>query len=401
MGAQDPRDRRLALEYVEDALESLREVDLGILKLQGGTPQAGVVNHLFRLVHSIKGNAGFFGGFQSARKLAHLLEEVLDGVRRAGGLAGHDEQALLSEGSQLLTQALRCHLPGEGAAPAEATEQAYADKVRDFRTRPTAAPAPAAAAGAAPEEPDSPERAATMKVDASALALVSREILAVRDGLADLARELPALQTWHERTASAARMLGDLRAVPLHRLFDRLPATVSALAERLGKSVAVETDGGELQIDRSLCDVLEGALTHLLRNALDHGIERQEVRMRRNKPAVGRVAVRACMTGTRLRLHVEDDGAGIDPKRMRLEAVVRNLMTEAEAGALTDEQAIALVFRPGFSTAPTTTDVSGRGVGMDAVLNTVKKAGGEVTVQSNPRRGTIVILDLPTEPRLS
>jgi two-component system chemotaxis sensor kinase CheA len=397
LGAQDSRDRRLVVEFVDDALESLREVELGVLKLQAGTPQLGVVNHLFRLVHSIKGNAGFFGGFQRARALAHQMEEVLDGVRRAGGAAGPDEQALLSEGSALLTQALRGQV--DGTSPAEGVDQAYADRVREFRTRPPVEPRPAGSAAA--DEPSGPERPATIKVDASTLALVSREIVAVRDGLGELARTLPVAQVWHERTASAARMLGELRAVPLHRLFDRMPATVGALAESLGKSVAVETDGGELQVDRGICDVLENALTHLLRNSLDHGIERQDVRLRRGKPAVGRVAVRAGLSEGRLRLHVEDDGAGIDPKRMRLEAVVRKLMSEAEAGALTDEQAIALVFRPGFSTAPTTTDVSGRGVGMDAVLTAVRKAGGEVTVQSNPRRGTIVILDLPTEPRLS
>jgi two-component system, chemotaxis family, sensor kinase CheA len=400
MPTQDPRDQRLVLEFVQDSLESLGESDLAILKLASGTPQPAVVDHLFRLIHSIKGNAGFFGGFQAVRRLGHLTEEVLDIVRRRGGATGPDEQALLSEGTQLLAQALRGQLApgGEPAAPLPA-ELAFADKVGEFRTgatRPTALPAPTGSAGA--EAAESP---GTIRVEAAGLAAVGREIAAIRDGLEELTGRAPEAQAWHQRAAAAARALSDLRAVPLHRLFDRLPGTVRSLAETLGKSVAVETDGGELQVDRSLADVLDVAVVHLLRNSLDHGIERQDVRVRRGKPAVGRVAVRACIAGSRLRLHVEDDGGGIDPKRLRMEAVVRKLMSEAEAAQLTDDEAIALVFRPGFSTAQTTSELSGRGVGMDAVLTGVRKLGGEVRIQSNPRRGTIVILDLPTEPRLS
>ena len=127
-------------------------------------------------------------------------------------------------------------------------------------------------------------------------------------------------------------------------------------------------------------------LKELLENSLDAGAQA--------------IAVTLDAGGTK-RVQVEDDGGGIDPRELRMVAVAHKLMSEAEAAALTDEQAIALVFRPGFSTAPAASEVSGRGVGMDAVLTGVRKVGGEVTVQSNPRRGTIVILDLPTEPRLS
>jgi two-component system, chemotaxis family, sensor kinase CheA len=396
--AQDPRDHRLVIEFAHDALESLREFELGLVKLRNGTAPPPVVDHLFRIIHSVKGNAGFFGGFQAVRRLAHAMEEILAGLRGRGGAAGPGDDGLLTEGAQLLGQALRARLPGAPADPAAAVaaEAAYVDRVQQHRSQPAVLPeAPAAANQGATGA--GLERAATIKIEAAGLAAFGRDVLAVRDGLAELARTVPGARPLHERVTGLARALAELRTVPLGKVFDRLPAMVGALAESLGKSVAVETAGGELPVDRAQIDLLEGALVHLLRNALDHGIERQDIRARRGKPAVGRLAVRAQQAGGRLLLQVEDDGAGIDPKRLRMEAVVRKLMSEAEAAALSDMDAIALIFRPGFSTAPATTDVSGRGVGMDAVQTSVRQAGGEVRIQSTPRKGTTIVLDLPVD----
>jgi two-component system chemotaxis sensor kinase CheA len=396
--AQDPREQRLVVEFAHDALESLREFELGLVKLRSGTAAPGVVDHLFRIIHSVKGNAGFFGGFQAVRRLAHAMEEILAGLRGRGGGGAPGDADLLTEGAQLLGQALQARLSGvANDANPIAAEATYFDRVRQHRARP-AAPAAAPAGESLAATDGGMERAATIKIDVAGLASFGREVLAVRDGLAELASTVPGARPLQERVAALARALIELRTVPLHKVFDRLPAMVGALAETLGKSVAVETAGGELPIDRALVTLLEGALVHLLRNALDHGIERQEIRARRGKPAVGRLAVRAEQGPGRLLLQVQDDGAGIDPKRLRMEAVVRKLMSEAEAAALSDAEAIALVFRPGFSTAPATTDVSGRGVGMDAVQTSVRQAGGEVRIQSTPRQGTTIVLDLPADP---
>ena len=406
-------DQRLVVEFVNDSLELLGEFELGLRKLQSGPTQPALVDHLFRLVHSIKGNAGFFGGFQAVRRVAHSLEDVLDGFRRAGRVSSALEHALLAEGSTLLAQALRAYLEaGAGERDRPTTAQiaehdAYCDKVREQRTRiadepaaPAGGPEGAGMAGAAgpAEAGGALARSSTVKVESAGLAVLSREMFAIREGFAELLATSPGAQLLHDRLVAAAHLLADLRTMPLDRLFDRLPGMVSTLAKSLGKSVAVETEGGDLRIDRGLVETLEVALVHLLRNALDHGIERQDLRSRRGKPAVGVLAVRARLADNRLVLRVEDDGAGIDPKRMRMEAVVRKLLTEPEAAQLSDGDAIALVFRPGFSTAATTSEVSGRGVGMDAVLSSVRGLGGEVQIQSVPRQGTAIIIDLPAVP---
>jgi two-component system, chemotaxis family, sensor kinase CheA len=402
MAAPDSRDARLVREFTQDSLEMLGDFQLGMLKLAGGGSQPGVVDHLFRMIHSVKGNAGFFGGFQAVRRVAHALEDVLDGVRRAGGACPPGAQPLLQRGSELLARALRAQLDGVApSATAGAEEDAFCAEVRDHRSQPPALAAGPTVAGNGPGAStirSAAESGATIKIEAASLAALGREIAAVRAGLEELAGVAPSVNVLQDRMTALAHLLADLRTVTLHKLFDKLPAMVGSLAETLGKSVAVQTEGGDLRVDRALVEVLDGALVHLIRNALDHGIERQDIRARRGKPAVGRLVVRACRpAGDRpgLQLQVEDDGAGIDPKRMRMEAVVRKLMTEQEAAGLSDDDAIALVFRPGFSTAPTTTDVSGRGVGMDAVMTSIRNAGGQVQIQSTPRRSTVILLDLP------
>jgi two-component system, chemotaxis family, sensor kinase CheA len=399
MGASSHgRDANLLREYVEDSLQMLSEFDLGMRKVQTGTAPAPVVDHMFRVIHSIKGNAGFFGGFQAVRGLAHLMEDVLDGVRRGGRGWTAAEHGLLTEGCELLAQTMRAHLAGGDALPPAllAQQEDYGARVSRYRAQPPPSLASAPAGEEAGTSLSSPS-APTVRIDLAGLQALGGEIRAVRDGLAELVRVAPAAAGLKARVERLVQMLDEMRTVPLHRLFDRLPAMVGSLAETLGKSVVVQTEGGDLRAPRAMFDPLEAALVHLIRNALDHGIERQDVRLRRGKPPVGRLTVVARRARSGIALAVEDDGGGIDPKRMRLEAVVRKLMSEAEAAALPDDEAIALVFRPGFSTAPATTDLSGRGVGMDAVRTAIRQIGGEVRIDSTPRKGTVIVLELPIE----
>ncbi|MBP2228534.1 two-component system chemotaxis sensor kinase CheA [Azospirillum agricola] len=186
-----------------------------------------------------------------------------------------------------------------------------------------------------------------------------------------------------------------LRLLPLSRVFEPLPRLVRDTARRLGKTVALELDGGETEADRDILDALGEPLLHLVRNSLDHGIESPDRRAAAGKPDSGTIRVRAFQEKDGVVVEVVDDGAGIDPAAMRAAACRKGLLDEAAAAALDDGEAVRLVFAPGFSTAAGVSELSGRGVGMDAVRAAVERAGGRVEIASTPGAGTRVRLALP------
>jgi two-component system chemotaxis sensor kinase CheA len=186
-----------------------------------------------------------------------------------------------------------------------------------------------------------------------------------------------------------------LRLLPLARVFDPLPRLVRDTARRLDKTVELVLEGAETEADKDILDVLGEPLLHLVRNALDHGIEPPDRRMAAGKPPGGTLRVRALQDKGGVVVEVSDDGAGIDPAAMRRAAVAKGLLAPDAAAALSDADAVRLVFAPGFSTADAVSDLSGRGVGMDAVRAAVERAGGRVEIASTPGTGTRVRLSLP------
>nr|WP_314075886.1 ATP-binding protein [uncultured Roseococcus sp.] len=187
----------------------------------------------------------------------------------------------------------------------------------------------------------------------------------------------------------------ELRVVPFASLAMRLPRVLRATAEAQGREVALEIQGEEVQLDRSLADLLADPLLHLVRNAVDHGVEPPSERLAAGKPATGRLHLVADRQPGRLLVSIADDGRGIDDNAVLSRAVSRGLIS-AEAGArLSREEIHALLFLPGFSTRETVTETSGRGVGLDVVQDAARRAGGSVRVESAPGAGTRFVLDLP------
>ncbi|RKH53230.1 hybrid sensor histidine kinase/response regulator [Corallococcus sp. AB049A] len=189
--------------------------------------------------------------------------------------------------------------------------------------------------------------------------------------------------------------LRDLRMVPASQVLEPLRRTVRETASRLGKEVALELGGTDVRLDRRIVDALKDPLVHLVRNAIDHGLEMPAVRRAAGKQETGRLVVRVEARGTRIGVIVEDDGAGLDPVRVRATAVRRGLMNQEAADKLSDAQAARLIFQPGFSTRDEVTSTSGRGVGLDVVLATAQRLQGSVDVEYTPGRGTRFIVDLP------
>ncbi|WP_174811942.1 chemotaxis protein CheA, partial [Salinadaptatus halalkaliphilus] len=187
----------------------------------------------------------------------------------------------------------------------------------------------------------------------------------------------------------------DVRLVPVETVTNRLPRVVRDVAREQDKEVAIDIRGSDVEIDRTILDRLRDPLVHLVRNAVDHGIEPPEERDAATKPREGQIEVRATRTRDQVTITVSDDGRGLDPDQLTAEAVDAGVITEDEARSLSDDEAFELVFHPGLSTAEEVTDVSGRGVGMDVVERTVTELDGTISVDSEPGSGTTVTMTLP------
>jgi two-component system chemotaxis sensor kinase CheA len=217
-----------------------------------------------------------------------------------------------------------------------------------------------------------------------------------RGQLDQLAAELRAAN--HAFIPLAARLqerLLAIRRVPVKRLLDRHAAMIRDLAPRLGKEVAVVVVGGSTRVDKSIVEQLEPSLTHMVRNAVDHGLETPPERAAQNKPARGSMTLHAKSEGQWLVLEVGDDGAGIDAAALRRSAVERGFLDGATAAGMSDEQVIHLVFLPGLSSRREVSELSGRGVGMDEVFATVRQLRGTIRVDSVRGQGTKFVIKVP------
>jgi len=235
------------------------------------------------------------------------------------------------------------------------------------------------------------------------------ELIINRNRFAMLARGLEegqdvneVAQMLSETTYSVGRISDDLqdtimnvRMVPVQSVFSRFPRLVRDLSQKSGKQVELITEGEDTELDKSVVEEIGDPLVHLIRNAVDHGIESAEERAQTGKPDKARVWLRAFHKGNSVGIEVEDDGKGIDPKKMRAQAIRKGVITEEEARSMDDRASIELMFAPGFSTADQITDISGRGVGMDVVRNNIKNLKGSIAVQSEVGKGTRITLTLP------
>ncbi|MFM8284450.1 MAG: chemotaxis protein CheA [Planctomycetaceae bacterium] len=185
------------------------------------------------------------------------------------------------------------------------------------------------------------------------------------------------------------------RMQPIDQVFNKFPRLVRDLAVGCGKEVQLAIQGADTELDRSLIETIRDPLTHLLRNAVDHGIEPPQVRLERGKPAAGTLALRAFHESGQVTIEITDDGGGIRVDAVREKAIARGLVTAEQAALLSDERVFQFIFEPGFSTAATVTNISGRGVGMDVVRTNIEAIGGTVELDSRPGRGTTVRVRIP------
>jgi two-component system chemotaxis sensor kinase CheA len=183
--------------------------------------------------------------------------------------------------------------------------------------------------------------------------------------------------------------------VPIDTIFKRSERVVRDTADKLGKMIQLQMDGSQIELDRTILDAISDPLLHILRNCVDHGIENTSERKIMKKSESGNIKLSAYHVGEQIAIKIEDDGKGIDLEKVKAKAVENGIITQEEANVLSDDKTIDLLGTPGLSTAKTVTDISGRGVGMDVVINKVRDIGGNIQISTEMGKGTTMILMLP------
>jgi two-component system chemotaxis sensor kinase CheA len=395
-------------EFLVESHEGLDRLDRDLLALEQRPKDRELLAGVFRCIHTIKGTCGFLG-FSRLESVSHAGETLLSLLRDGAlDLTPEITSALLS-----LVDAVRSILASIEAAGAESQDDHAALIERLDRLAspgaPVVSPVPSAAS---PESPipapigggSSDVSDASIRVDVGLLDRLMNlvgELVLARNQILQLGATTrdPALHAGSQRldliTSALQEGVMKTRMQPVGNVWSRFPRVVRDLSVACRKQVRVEMEGQETELDRSIVEAIKDPLTHIVRNAVDHGIERPEVRMAAGKPAAGRLLLRAYHEGGQVNIEISDDGAGIDPERIRRKAVERELITADEAARLTSREALDLIFAPGFSTAEAVTNLSGRGVGMDVVRTNIEKVGGTVDIHSDPGRGTTLNIRIP------
>jgi two-component system chemotaxis sensor kinase CheA len=323
------------------------------------------------------------------------LLDTLHGGAAPTAVAKKNDDGLIGEDE---FEALLDQLHG-GAAPG-AQSVAAAAPAPSIAPRPVAAPAPAKPAVNKPvAEAEHTVRVDTKRLDAivnliGELVLSRNRLKTLRARLHD--EELDrAVSTLDIATARLQSAVMRTRMQPVGKVFSRFPKVARDVARNLKKEVELELIGAETELDRNLVEALADPLVHLVRNAIDHGIEMPELREAQGKTRSGNVRLSAQQEGDYVSIEVQDDGAGIDPERLRAKAREKGLIDPEAAARLTSEECLHLVFLPGFSTKQEVTDISGRGVGMDVVQSRIRELSGQIQIQSELGRGSRFMIRVP------
>ncbi len=228
------------------------------------------------------------------------------------------------------------------------------------------------------------------------LVLARNQILQVANSDKDArANVMATAQRLNIVTSELQEQVMRTRMQPISRLFDQVPRIVRSISKATGKDVVCQVDGNATELDRTFIELVRDPLMHIVRNAIDHGLEPAKDRKAAGKAPVGLLRVRAYHEGGSVNIEVEDDGRGLDPKKLRTSAIEKGVLSFADASQMSDREVLDVIFLPGFSTAASVTNISGRGVGMDVVRTQIERAGGHVEISSAVGRGTTVRLKIP------
>ena len=388
----------LITDFVAECREMLEALGGEIVAWEAEPGDRARLDNIFRFVHTVKGNCGFFE-FPRLEALSHAAEDVLADVR-----AGHrtPDGALVSAVLAIIDRI------GEMVAAIEAGEEMPAgdDSALIHALEPGAEgasspfTAPAAEAAGKPTAAPRTIRLSVELLD-RVMSTVSDMVLA-RNELARRLREATAevaVDGAFERLSSIIADMRDAitrtRMQRIENLFVGLPRMVRDLSAELGKQVLVDIEGGDVELDREMIEMIRDPLTHIIRNSVDHGVELPAERIKAGKREIGLLSVSARQSGNQILIDIQDDGRGIDGKKLVDKALAAGTIDKEAAAQLSPRDRLALIFEAGLSTAREVTAISGRGVGMDVVRSNIERIGGIVEVDSKMGEGTRVTLRVP------
>ena len=414
-------------EFVGEAQEHLHQIELDALGLEKDPTDADTLNSLFRSFHTLKGGSGFLN-LMPMNRLAHQLEALLD-LTRQGKLTAQSEviDIILSGRDALRHFVIEIERQLAGESPGTPIVVATGPlllRIQGVQENGVAGAEPAAEPEIAPlltavsDKSPGPSAAESAKAGSdtrrSASGFVKVDTVKL-DSLVDLVGELVIAQSLVNQDADLravqSQQLGrnlaqlgrstnelqriamSLRMVPIRASFQKMARLVRDVASKAGKQVELYLTGESTELDRNLIEEINDPLIHLIRNAVDHGVESPEKRVAAGKSAQGIVHLRAFHLGGNIVIEIEDDGAGLNKERILAKGIQAGLV--AEGAQLSEQEIFGLIFAPGLSTAEKVTDISGRGVGMDVVQRNINKLRGKIEVRSTPGKGSTFSIHLP------
>jgi len=437
----------LLREFVTETNESLDVVDVELVRFEQDPNNAGILANVFRLVHTIKGTCGFLG-LPRLEALAHAAEtlmgkfrdgapatseavtvilatidrikQILDSLEREQREPEGSDEDLIGELERMVTTIAPAPAPAAAAPDVSvgtltpqvleralrAGENTLDELERAFRE--TEVDPPLIKAVVAPEVAKDEEggKAASQSIRVTVdtlehLMTMVSELVLTRNQLLEIVRrhedsEFKApLQRLSNVTAELQEGVMKTRMQPIGNAWQKLPRIVRDLSQELGKQIDLEMQGAETELDRQVLDLIKDPLTHMVRNSADHGLESPAERRALGKPERGRIRLSAYHEGGHIVIQIADDGRGLNTEGIRAKALAQGLVSEVEAGKLSEAQIHKFIFTPGFSTAAKVTSVSGRGVGMDVVRNNIDQIGGTIDVKSVAGIGLSFTIKIP------
>ncbi|MFZ1743732.1 MAG: chemotaxis protein CheA [Pontixanthobacter sp.] len=392
----------LLADFVAETREMIEALESEVIAWESNPSDRARLDSIFRFVHTVKGNCGFFD-FPRLEKLSHAAEGALAEVR-----AGRRQPDSRFVSAVLAIIDRISHMTGAIEAGEPMPKQGDEFLIAALEPDADDPNVGVAAQTSADRSKHSEASSAALRSIRLPVELLDRVMSGVSDMVLarnDLARRLraagnePTLDGPFERLSGILTDVRDavtrMRMQRIEHIYNALPRLVRDLSAELGKQVMVDFDGGDVELDREMIEMIRDPVTHLVRNAIDHGIEKPADRIAAGKREIGMLAIAARQSGNRITIAISDDGAGLNVDKIGEKAVTAGIVTQADLDGMTREAIANLIFEAGLSTAEQVSSISGRGVGMDVVRANLEKIGGSISVAMHPGEGTIFNLQIP------